>query len=213
MQTSLFRLRDFYLQGLRHFKEHFLFLLLYMVIMSCVSFLLDGLANIFYDQGKIKLFLLTYATEWVVGMYTIMGLFNSILLITSGIKPNFRQLYSNDSHFYSFVMGFFLYELMMIAGFILLIIPGCYVVARYGLFFFLILDKNMGPIESIKAASKISEGKRGFLFLMNASVCVLNIAGILFFGIGALITVPITFCALTETYRKIMSVEQRVVTV
>ena len=43
-------------------------------------------------------------------------------------------------------------------GIIFLIIPGIYIILRYFMCYFVVLDKNLGPLESLEYAGKISKG-------------------------------------------------------
>lgn len=207
MDEQSFKVGEFISQGWKFTKEHLGFLISYVIIMFIMSFLFSGVADALYQQGRVLLSVLMHLAGWIVGVFIQMGLYNSSLLITSGIKPGFDQLYSNDRHFISYVVSSILFGLMVTIGFILLIVPGFYLMARYGLFPYFILDKNMGPIQALEAASQASEGKRWFLFLMFISLILLNIVGALLLGIGLLFTFPITFLALAAVYRKITNTE------
>lgn len=140
---------------------------------------------------------------WILVVLVKMGLYNSALLTTVGIKPGFDQLYKNWRLFISWVVASFLFGIMFIIGLILLIFPGCYVLAKYGLFPFFILDKNLGPIEALKQTGQATKGIRGKVFLLFLACFGLDILGVLCFGIGLLITVPITLIALAYVYRRI----------
>jgi hypothetical protein len=209
-EQQSWKIGNFISEGWKFTKEHLGFLISYVIIMLVISGLFSGVAEALKDQGRTLLSVLMHLAGWVVGTFIQMGLYNSALMITSGIKPGFDQLYSNDRHFVSYVLSSILFSIMFLIGFLLLIVPGFYVLARYGLFPFFVIDKDMGPVEALKAASKASEGKRWFLFLLFIVLALLNIAGILLLGIGVLFTIPITFLALTSVYRRLTNTEKDV---
>lgn len=179
-------------------KDHLGYLLSFMVI----YFLINGLFTALnYKTDSVPISLL----GTVITTFIYMGLYNSALLITEGVRPNLDQLYANWAKFAPWILASILFGLMLLAGLALLIVPGLYLLARYGLYTFFILDrdKNLGPIEALKAAAKASEGHRWDLFLLYMSCFGLNLLGILLLGFGLLFTVPLTVIALAIAYRRL----------
>lgn len=209
-EQQSWKIGNFISEGWKFTKEHLGFLISYVIIGLVMSLLFSGVADALMEQGRTLLAILMHLAGWVVGTFIQMGLYNSALLITSGIKPGFNQLYSNDKHFVSYAISSILFSIMVLIGFLLLIVPGFYIMARFWLFPFFILDKDMGPVEALKAASEASEGKRWFLFLLILVLVLLNIAGALLLGIGLLFTIPITFLALALVYRRLTNTEKDV---
>lgn len=91
--------------------------------------------------------------------------------------------------------------IIIIVGLILLIAPG--VIAALALMFssYLVMDKNLGPIEAMKESARITKGHRMQLFLFALTLGLLNIAGALALGIGLLVTVPVSIFAVAHVYR------------
>lgn len=172
------------------------FLVVYQIILYAVAFLLGG------NEGGWKMATL-HLLGFVIVVLGKMGLYQSVLMMTTGNKPGFDQFYKNWPQFLSWIVANFLFAVMFGVGLILLIVPGCYVLARYGLFPFFILDKNLGPLESLKEAGDATEGIRWQMFLLFLACVGLNILGMIFFLIGLLITVPVTLLALAVVYRRL----------
>lgn len=198
-----FKIGEVILQAWEYTKQHLGFFIGYLIIMLVVSLLFSGIAQALAQQGRTFLAFLMHTAGWILGLFIQMGLINSALLITTGIKPEFNQLYSNDRYFGSYLVSTILFNLMVMVGFILLIIPGVYLAVRYILFSYFVLDKEMRPIESLEAAAKATQGKRGFLFLLLLVLLLLNAAGALLFGIGLFVTIPISVLSLAIVYRKL----------
>jgi uncharacterized membrane protein len=205
-----YKIGEFLSKGWKFTKQHLGFFISYVIIMFFISFLFGGIAEALSEQGRNFLSFLIHVAGWIVGTFIQMGLYKSALLVTSGIKPGFDQLYTNDKYFFSYFISSLLYGLMILIGILLFIIPGLYVLARYALFPFFVLDKNMGPVEALKAASKASEGKRWFLFLFLIVLGLINIGGALLLGIGLLFTIPISLLAFTAVYRRITNTEHEI---
>lgn len=131
-----------------------------------------------------------------------MGLYKSILLITVGIQPTFAQLYQNWRLIIYWILANFFFGILVTIGLILLIVPGCYWLAKYGLFPFFLLDKGIGPINAMKQSGLATKGIRWHIFLLFLACFGLNILGLLLFGIGLLFTLPITLFAVALVYRQ-----------
>ena len=183
-------------EGFRLTKENLAFLVLYQIFLFFLAF-------IFSVEVKGVIGFLWHFLGWIVVILAKMGYYNSSLLITKKIKPSFDQLYKNGEVIISWVIANFIFVIAVTIGFILFIVPGCYIFARYGLFPFFILDKKNSAIEALKHAREASEGVRWHLFLFYLACLGLNILGLLFFGIGILFTGPLTLIAWASVYRKL----------
>jgi uncharacterized membrane protein len=201
MSEKDFSIRAVLKEGWELTKVNMGFLFVYQIILYVISILLSG------NEGGWKMAPL-YILGYIIVILGKMGLYQSILMMTTGNKPGFDQFYRNWPQFFSWVVAGILFGLMFVIGLILLIVPGCYVLARYGLFPFFILDKQLGPLEALKQAGEATEGVRGQLFLLFLACLAVNIVGMLFFLIGLLITVPITLLALATVYRKLTGQEK-----
>lgn len=183
-------------EGWRLTKENLGFLIGYQIILYVLSFIF----GISYEGRGLTLW---YLFGWALIVLVKMGLYKSSVLIVDSIKPTFEQLYKNWRLFISWVVAGFLFGIMFAIGLILLIVPGCYILARYGFFPFFIIDKEAGPIEALKLSAKATEGIRWPIFLLFLACLGLDILGFLLLGVGLLITIPITLLALAKVYRQI----------
>jgi uncharacterized membrane protein len=180
-------------------KGHLAFLAGYLIIFFLISFLLQAAQDRVINN--VFLTIIIYVINGVVATFLQMGFVNSTLLITSHKKPRLNQLYANGHHFISWIVACFLISLIVTVGFILFIFPGFYLLARFSLFPFFILDKNMGPLEAMGASLKASKGKCWPLFVLFLCTLLLNILGCLLLGIGLLITVPLSTLVWASAYK------------
>ena len=76
---------------------------------------------------------------------------------------------------------------------------------RYIQFYkFLIVDKgDIGPIESLKESWKMTKGYAWNLFLFLILIALLNILGVILFGVGLFVTIPISLLSYAILYRKL----------
>lgn len=195
--TPSFSIGEAFKAGWNFFKENFAYFIVYELILL-------ALMGIF-SWGNGLLWVTWHILGWIIIILVKMGYYSSCLLVVNGVKPGFEQLYINWRLFISWVIASFLFALMVGIGLVLFIVPGCYLMARYGFFPFFIIDKDMGPLEALEHAGIASRGNRGHIFLLFLACIGLNILGVLIVGIGLLITAPVTLLALTVVYKKLTS--------
>lgn len=197
MNGQLFSIGEAIKDGWRLTKEHLSFLIGYQLILYFLILIFSGA-----QKGY------TWAFWHYVGFALIvlvkMGLYNSVLMITQGVKPEFDQMYRNWRLLVSWFVAGFIFGVAFVIGLILLIAPGCYVLAKYGLFPFFLLDQKLGSLEALKQTEKASTGILMPIFLLFLACGALNLLGLLFFGVGLLLTIPTTLLALATVYRKIV---------
>jgi uncharacterized membrane protein len=86
-------------------------------------------------------------------------------------------------------------------GMILLIIPGIIVATMLMFVKFIVVDRNLGPIEALKESARITKGHRMDLFLLLLAVIGINLVGLIALGIGLLVAIPVSGLAMVHAYR------------
>ncbi|MBW4425303.1 MAG: glycerophosphoryl diester phosphodiesterase membrane domain-containing protein [Nostoc desertorum CM1-VF14] len=139
----------------------------------------------------------------------ISGPLNAGFLIVA-----FKLLKNRDTTFGDFFRGFnnylplFLVSLVssvvIAIGLLLLLIPGLYLAVAYIFALPLVLERKMNFWAGMEFSRKLIS-KNWFSFLNFAFVLVLlNLAGILLLGVGLLVTIPISACAIAAAYADIV---------
>lgn len=198
MENQLFSISDALKQAWKFTKENFFFLLIYQIIL----FIILGFLGTAQEKWEWSIL---HLLGWFIVILGKMGLYNSSLMIVDEQKPHFDQLYTNWRLLYSWIVASFIFGVAFVIGLMLFIVPGLYIWARYGFYPFIILDKNSGPLEALNLSAEITHGNRWHVFLLFFACTILDILGALFFGIGLLITIPITLLALAIVYRQLAS--------
>ncbi|MCL6503264.1 MAG: zinc-ribbon domain-containing protein [Pirellulales bacterium] len=75
-----------------------------------------------------------------------------------------------------------------------------YVLLRYGMSVFLVIDRNLPVGEALRTSAQITQGNAASLFLLGMLSTLLNIAGMLACCVGVLFTVPLSLMILTVAY-------------
>jgi len=134
-----------------------------------------------------------------------IGLIKIALIFLNKEKPEFKELFNFKGSFWRFVGGSILYALIVVAGFILLIVPGIYWAIKYQWFGYCIVDQKLGPVQALKKSAQMTDTVKwqllGFGFVMTG----INILGFLCLFIGLFATIPTTLLAIAFVYRKLLS--------
>jgi uncharacterized membrane protein len=119
------------------------------------------------------------------------------------------DLFKGFSYFVPTLVASLLIGLFTFVGFLLLFIPGLIVAAMYKFTYLFIVDKKMGFWQAMQASHAIVRRDYfGFvMFLILAFL--LNVLGFCCLIVGLMVTVPVTFAAITVAYSEIVGFDQR----
>jgi uncharacterized membrane protein len=150
----------------------------------------------------------TLGTLIRIGSYVISALFTAgavkiAFALYDGDKPDFSQLYTNWNLVLFLIIGQLLWCLITIGGLILLIVPGVIWGIQFSFFIYYIIEDGLRPTDALRASSKLTKGAKGELLLLYVILVLMNIVGALIFGVGLLLTYPITLLVHVYVYRKL----------
>lgn len=140
---------------------------------------------------------------WALQRVVEMGSMRIALKFNDKEKPVFLDLFSCFPLFFKYIAGTILYLLIMIGGLCLLVVPGIIWMIKFQFFGFLIIDKNLGPIEALKKSYEITRGVKWNLFLFHVIMMALVSLGALCLLVGLFAAIPMTLVAYTYVYRKL----------
>jgi len=189
--------------GWEKMKKHFWFFVGLLILTWLIQVVPSGIANVFKDK-MVVLYILLIVLAWVLQVIVKMGMIKITLDIVDKDKAEIKTLFSQVDLFLKFLFGSVLYGLIVMAGLILLIVPGIIWAIKYQFFVYLIIDKNLSPMEAIKKSGEITMGSKGKLFWLGLLLGLINIAGVICLLIGLFVTIPVTMVAMVYVYRKLM---------
>ncbi len=107
----------------------------------------------------------------------------------------------NPEPVWRFIGAELLAFLIIFVGLLLLVVPG--IIASLGLGFtpYVVVDRGLGPVESLKESWRITNGNKWRILLFGLALLGINIIGVLLLGIGVLASAPISMLALVHAYR------------
>ncbi|PJE73853.1 MAG: hypothetical protein COV01_03365 [Candidatus Taylorbacteria bacterium CG10_big_fil_rev_8_21_14_0_10_41_48] len=127
----------------------------------------------------------------------------SLVAIRGGV-PQWREIFNVTwGEFGWYIFASILVSLMQGIGIVLLIIPGLILLARLALFSFALIDEDLLPIDSIKRSWELTKGRFWQMFFAGVIIIALNIVGAMLFGIGVLVSSPLSFIFSAYIYEKL----------
>lgn len=182
-----------------------------VVVVVLVNLLPNMLTMLMEDGRNSSLEILAIPVmlvSWILNFLVSLGMIKVVLNVVDKKKTAIADLFNGYPLLLNYIAGSIIYGLIVVGGFILFIIPGIYFAIKYHFYSYYIVDKKMGPIEAIKASGKITKGIKLHLILFGIVLALLNLLGALLFGIGLLITIPITAIAYAYVYRNLSKSSQ-----
>ena len=91
-------------------------------------------------------------------------------------------------------------------GFILLIIPGIYFAVSYLFAHFFVWFYDVSPTEAVRLSRKTVSGNFGQILLLCLILGGINLLGVLAFGVGVLLTLPLSYCVVYAAFEDIIGI-------
>jgi len=126
-----------------------------------------------------------------------------------GRKAEIGDLFKGFNFFVPTLVASLLIGLFTFAGTLLCLIPGLVVAAMYKFTYLFIVDKRMDFWPAMQASHAVVKNDYfGFTMFMILAFLV-NLLGVLCCIVGLLVTIPLTFAAITVAYKEIVGFEPR----
>lgn len=108
------------------------------------------------------------------------GQVHVFLRIARGERPEFSELFSGARWFWKILGSSILFGLMCLVGYVLCIVPGVIVALMFSQYRMLIIDRNVGVMDSLRMSKTITTGNKLTLFVI----------GLALFGLAILAAIP-----------------------
>ena len=141
----------------------------------------------------------------VINIVLAIGLIKIALSFCDEQKPRIGTLFDAWGCFWRVVGTGILYGLIILAGFILLIVPGIIWAVKFSLCYYFVIDKGLGPIEALKASSRTTMGVKWQLFGFGIVCALINLLGLFCLIVGIFATYPTVLVASALVYRQLLA--------
>lgn len=133
-----------------------------------------------------------------------VGFVKACLALHAGSVPVFADAFRDVSLGLKFLAGQILYGLIILAGLVLLVIPGLYLGARYTFVGFCQLEGQESLRGSFAQSALLSTGNMAPLMAIIGSLLLFNVIGACLLGVGLLVTIPLSVLTMTAVYKQLM---------
>ncbi len=201
VQEGVFSIKKALVFGFRTLFKNLGFFLPMVVILAAFT-LFDAFVIERLVTGNV-LRLVVYLGYYILYFILTLGVIKATILFCDNDNPSLGVLFSQSHLLLKYIAATFLYSAIVMAGFVLLIVPGVIWMIKFFFYDYFIVDRNAGIIESIEMSDRITKGFKWKILLMGLVFVGLNLLGLFMLGIGLLVTVPATLLATAYIYRQL----------
>ena len=215
------------------FKSNFKKYITISIFVGIVYFAVSALQEGFQRDGGILFFIYTLCAI-IVQLYLTASFIRISLRVVDGKEYKFSDIYDSSINeiiwkylgaaivigllvAVPFAIAFGLYLLngyigivAIILAFLAFVLGVFFVLIRMFMYQFVVVDRKTTPKETVKFCWNMTRGKEWELILYFVLVGLLNFAGAILFGIGLIITIPMTMLATGILFRKMTGDNQSV---
>jgi uncharacterized membrane protein len=203
--------------GWKTVKEHWTTLIPVTILVGGVGSILSGMLNgdgegmwMMDSPSDFTSFNLmeyvSFASENILG--TVLSTIATGILIFVSLKyvnnkaKDFASLFQGltPELIVKLIGASILYNLAVMLGLILLIIPGIYLALRFSMASYIIADTNAGIMDAFRESSRLTEGVKWNLILAFIVMGLIMLLGVLALFVGLIVAVPVVLIATTHIY-------------
>lgn len=175
---------------------------LFLVLQIGTSLVLF-IASFLTDHVLEGTFLRVIADVLKLGLQFIigLGLMFIYLRVYDGVESEPLDIFDPLPLFWGYAGVMILYILGVGVGLVLLVIPGLLLAAGWSLAHYIVIETDKNPVDALKESWRKTEGHKLNIALFAVVAFSMNFIGMLFFGLGLLITLPLTGLAYAHIYR------------
>lgn len=179
-----------------------------LVLWTIILWIPHGMINTasmifaFFAENHVAPWYLKVASV-VVQVITFMLYTRVILLCMDDEPAGIGDVLAGFKYTIPFAVSSLLFSLAVLLGCILLVFPGIYVGLSFGLYSFLIVDQDMGPIEALARSMAITKGNLLQLALFYFVLCMVVFGGMICFMVGVIPASIVSSVALGRVYRQL----------
>jgi uncharacterized membrane protein len=126
----------------------------------------------------------------LIGVWLGIGLAIYSLKIARGEPAEIADLFSGGPHYIAILLATLLFALITLVGFVLCVVPGVIFALMFSQFYYLVLDRRVGVVDSLRQSSELTSGNKMTLFLIWLVAVGLSIVAMIPCGLGLLVAGP-----------------------
>lgn len=203
MPVKRFSKREAIEFGWRTMRANLGLFIVFMLISLLAGSFFSGFAGLF--EKRLPLFSIIFNVGYIflTIAINIVGIKIALKFCDNDEREIAQVISFTPSLYLRFAGGYILYSLLVAAGFVLLIVPGVIWMVKYQYVIYFIADKDTEIGDAFKRSAEITNGVKWELFAFLILLSLINLAGVICFFVGLLVTIPVTMVAMAFVYRKL----------
>jgi hypothetical protein len=203
MDKKVFSIDEALKFGWNTMKTNFWFFFGVLIVAWIVVYVPSLIANLLRDKSSL-LYLIFMLVSWAIQVIVSIGLIRISLKFIDGGKPEFNDLFRFQGFFWRYLGGSLLVGLIVVVGILLFVIPGIVWAIMFQFFGFLIIDKNLSIMDSVRQSGSLTKTVRWKLLGFGLLLMLINYLGLIVLLVGLFATIPTTMLAHAWVYRKLL---------
>ena len=200
MQTVQFPFAESVKFAWQKTKENFWNLIAVTVIVMVVNGVFNSLEK--HTAGVLPLVsMIIWICSWLVSLLMALGVIKIALKVYAGERFEISDIFTNTKKFLDYLLASILYFVAVVFGLVLLIVPGIIIAIRMGFYSYLIVDKEMGPVDALKESMNLTKGSSWNIFFFWFLLLGIVLLGFLALIVGIVVAIPVTWIAYVFVYK------------
>lgn len=179
------------------------FFILFLVVTILISSFTSGFADLFEKRLPFMSVIFNLGYILLSIAINIIGIRIALKFCDNDSRTLTEVISFTPKLFIKFAAGYILLSLLVAAGILLLVVPGVYFMLKYQYVLYFIADKDTAILEAFKKSSDITDGVKWQLLVFLILLGLINVAGVLCFIVGLLVSIPVTMVAAAYVYRRL----------
>ena len=188
MADSKFDIGEAVSFGWNRFKDNAVFLIVLTIGVFIVNTVANGIQSAVM-QKSVLVGLIFMTLSMGVYAFTLFVYARAALTINDQGKCGFDIIGSSFDYFVQYFLAYIIFSILCFIGFFLLIIPGIFICIKLWPYLFLVFDKNMKAVDSLKESYEITTGYFWDLLLLMVVFFLINLVGAIVFVVGLLVLI------------------------
>ncbi len=181
------------------FKDNWGMCLLAVIVVFVINMVVQGVVGVFATMVgamagdeviAVTASILGNLVSTLFSVWIAIGQSLFFLKVARGQDAGLEDIFTGAPFFLTVLLASILFWLIMVVGFVALIIPGIIFSLMFSQYYYLILDRNVGVMDSLSLSKEITTGNKLMLFVIGIISTLLMIVAILPCGLGLLIAGP-----------------------
>ena len=189
--------------GWRTMRANIAIFIIFLVVSMLAGFFFSGFAGLFEKRLPVLSLIFNLGYILLTIAINIVGIKIALKFCDNDQRAMAEVISFTPAQFLKFAAGYILYSLLVAAGLILFIVPGVVFMVKYQYVIYFIADKDTDISGAFQRSSAITRGIKWELFVFLILLSLINMAGVICFFVGLIVTIPVTMVAMAYVYRKL----------